>query len=203
MQTVTRLHETPSQTAGPYLHIGCMPNLCNISGVYDTDLGASTLGRDAIDPRITIRGTVFDGSGSPLKDAMIEICQADASGHYGRSDPCGAGDPTFTGFGRQSCDPETGEWRFETIKPGPAPFPDGSLMAPHILFRIVARGINIGLQTRMYFPEDAASIATDPLLQRIGHRPCIKTMIATQETEDVYCFNIHLQGRQETVFFDV
>lgn len=203
MQRSKTWHETASQTAGPYVQIGCLPNFCEISDVFEADLGASALCDKALGLRITVHGTVFDGHGAPVKDAMIEIWQADASGRYGPSDPRGAGDANFSGFGRCPCDTDSGEWCVETVKPGPVPFPDGGWMAPHVLVWIAARGINIGLQTRMYFPEDRDAIAADPLLQRIADQPLIETMIATRETGSVYRFNIHLQGLQETVFFDV
>jgi len=81
-----------------------------------------------------------DGTGTPLRDALIEIWQADGSGVFpGRE----GSDPNFTGFGRTAGDMETGEFRFETVKPGQVLYPDGRPQAPHITFWIVARGINI------------------------------------------------------------
>ena len=96
---------------------------------------------------------------------------------------------------------ETGECVFETIKPGRVPFPDGRLMAPHITLWIVARGINIGLHTRMYFGDEAEANAEDPILARIEHRVRVPTLIAARDG-DTYTFDIHLQGEKETVFFD-
>ena len=103
--------------------------------------------------RITIRGQVFDGLGTPLRDALIEIWQADADGLYPSVErDARRGGPGLPRLGPAAGDMETGEFRFETIKPGRVPFPDGRLQAPHVSFWIAARGINIGLHTRMYFP---------------------------------------------------
>ncbi len=202
MQSLNQLQESPSQTAGPYVHIGCVPNFAGITGVYDSDLGASMLRNGVEGEQITVTGTVFDGTGTPLKDAMIEIWQADADGIYASGDPRGASDPNFSGWGRAAGDYDTGVWTFKTIKPGAVPFPDGRMMAPHISFWIVARGINIGLQTRMYFPDEPMN-DTDPWLTRIEQRNRIPTLVAKQSEPGTYTFDIHLQGPNETIFFDV
>jgi protocatechuate 3,4-dioxygenase, alpha subunit len=96
----------------------------------------------------------------------------------------------------------SGECLFETIKPGRVPFPDGRLMAPHVTIWIVARGINIGLHTRMYFGDEEEANAEDPILARIEHRVRVPTLIAPRDG-DTYTFDIHLQGERETVFFDI
>ncbi|CAN7439347.1 protocatechuate 3,4-dioxygenase subunit alpha [Rhizobium sp. LjRoot30] len=200
------LKETPSQTAGPYVHIGCTPNFSGISGIFETDLGSGPLANDqARGERITIRGFVYDGLGSPLKDALVEIWQADADGLYNSpTETRGSADPNFLGWGRQPGDMQTGEFVFHTIKPGRTPFRpnDPRPMAPHILFWVVARGINIGLQTRMYFSDEEAANAEDPVLTRIEHRQRVRTLIGRREGETVR-FDIHLQGENETVFFDM
>ncbi|MFT6446055.1 protocatechuate 3,4-dioxygenase, alpha subunit [Sulfitobacter pontiacus] len=201
MQELTQLKESPSQTAGPYVHIGCVPNFCDITGVYPEDLGAHMVNAETKGERITVKGTIYDGTGTPLKDALVEIWQADAAGLYPGNDPRGAADPNFTGWGRQAGDYDTGEWQFDTIRPGAVPFPDGRMMAPHISLWIVARGINIGLNTRMYFPD--ADNSADPLLTRIEHQNRVATLIAEKETDGVYRFDIYLQGEKETVFLDV
>ena len=201
MQELTQLKESPSQTAGPYVHIGCVPNFCDITGVYPEDLGAHMVNAETKGERITVKGTIYDGTGTPLKDAMVEIWQADAEGLYPGNDPRGAADPNFTGWGRKASDYDTGEWQFDTIRPGAVPFPDGRMMAPHISLWIVARGINIGLNTRMYFPD--ADNSADPLLTRIEHQNRVATLIAEKETDGVYRFDIYLQGEKETVFLDV
>lgn len=204
VQPLGYLKESPSQTAGPYVHIGCTPNFTGIEGIFEKDLGSGPLYNERTrGERITIRGRVIDGSGTPLKDALIEIWQADTDGLYNSpSETRGKADPNFAGWGRCPADMETGEYVFETIKPGCVPFRDGRLMAPHITFWIVARGINIGLQTRMYFGDESEANATDPVLARIEHKVRVPTLIARREG-DAYTFDIHLQGENETVFFDI
>ncbi|PWV98923.1 protocatechuate 3,4-dioxygenase alpha subunit [Hoeflea marina] len=202
-QPLDYLKESPSQTAGPYVHIGCLPNFCGIAGVYPADLGHSMVNARTRGERITLSGRIIDGTGTPLRDAMVEIWQADAAGLYNSpSETRGTADPDFTGWGRQAADPETGLWRFETIRPGPVPFPDGRLQAPHISVWIVARGINLGLNTRIYFPENEAANAADPVLSRIEHKNRVPTLIARRDGA-AYSHDIHLQGDAETVFLDI
>ena len=201
VQKLDHLPETASQTAGPYVHIGCTPNFCGIEGVYPEDLGSRMITGDAKGERITITGIVYDGTGTPLKDALVEIWQADAAGlHNSPEETRGAADPHFTGFGRKAGDYATGEWVFETVKPGPVPFVDGRMQAPHVTFWIVARGINLGLHTRMYFPDE--DNAADPLLARIEHQNRVPTLIAEKTGDGAYRFDIWLQGPKETIFFD-
>lgn len=200
MQRIERLKESPSQTAGPYVHIGALPNFAGIEGVYPEDLGHRMILGDARGERITLRGTVYDGTGAALRDAMVEIWQADASGKYAGQD---GADPAFTGWGRQAGDMETGEFAFETLKPGPVPFRDGRLMAPHISVWIVARGINLGMQTRIYFADEQEANAADPILSRIEQRDRIGTLMAQPEGDGTYRFDIRLQGEDETIFFDI
>jgi protocatechuate 3,4-dioxygenase, alpha subunit len=204
VQSLGYLKESPSQTAGPYVHIGCTPNFTGIHGIFETDLGAGPLVNDKTrGERITIRGRVIDGSGTPLRDAMIEIWQADAEGLYNSpSETRGTSDPNFSGWGRCPADMATGEFVFETIKPGKVPFNDGRPMAPHVTLWIVARGINIGLQTRMYFSDEEEVNAADPILSRIEHKVRIPTLIGRREGDTV-TFDIHLQGENETIFFDI
>ncbi len=202
-QPLNYLKETPSQTAGPYVHIGCTPNFAEIKGIFEEDLGIRMVNDHTEGTRITVRGHVFDGTGTPLKDALIEIWQADSNGLYNSpSETRGKADPNFSGWGRCPSNMESGEFSFETIKPGAVLDDDGRLMAPHITFWIVARGINIGLQTRMYFSDEADANTNDPLLTRIEHRHRVETLIGFQEG-NTFTFNIHLQGDNETVFFDI
>jgi protocatechuate 3,4-dioxygenase alpha subunit len=207
VQKLTTLKESPSQTAGPYIHIGATPNWVEITGVWEEDLGLVLIGPETKGERIIVKGHVFDGSGTPLKDALIEIWQADADGLYNSpEEKRGQADPSFTGWGRQPTDGTTGEYRFETIKPGRVPYKDGRLMAPHITFWIVARGINIGLHTRLYFSDEEAANAECPVLARIEHKVRVPTLIASRGVENglpTYTFDIHLQGEKETVFFDI
>ena len=191
--------ETASQTAGPYVHIGCTPNFAGLTGVHPEDLGRHMITGPTTGERMSLTGHIFDGEGEALRDAMVEAWQPDAAG-------CFAGqtgsDPDFNGFGRCPCDAGTGEFRFETIKPGPVAWPQGGFQAPHISLWIVARGINLGLHTRVYFADEKAANAADPVLTQIsGNR--VQTLLARPETTGAYRFDIHLQGPDETVFFDV
>jgi protocatechuate 3,4-dioxygenase alpha subunit len=203
-QSLGLLKETPSQTAGPYVHIGLTPCFTGIEGVYPSDLGSgSMVGKNTKGERITIRGRVIDGTGTPVKDALIEIWQADADGLYNSpAEMRGDADPSFSGWGRCPSDMATGQFEFQTVKPGRVPYTDGRLQAPHVTFWIVARGINIGLHTRMYFGDEEAANAEDPVLGRIEHKSRMATLIAPRQG-DVYSFDIRLQGDQETVFFDI
>lgn len=189
--------ESASQTAGPYVHIGLTPNFCGITGVYETDLGTTMVNEKTKGERLTLEGRVFDGGGYLLTDALVEIWQADADGIYHKN--AGSG---FSGWGRAPADAETGVFRFETIKPGRVAFPDGRMQAPHISVWIVARGINLGLNTRIYFEDEAEANAGDPVLGRIEHRDRVTTLIARHDGGK-YSHDIHLQGPRETVFFDI
>jgi len=203
MTRIDDLKESPSQTAGPYVHIGCTPNFLGNAGIYPADLGVAMVNDATKGERITVTGRVIDGTGTPLSDALIEIWQADAAGLFNSpSETRGQADPNFTGWGRQPTNLETGVFTFETIKPGRVPFPDGRLQAPHISVWVVARGINLGLHTRMYFADEDAANADDPILSRIEHKVRVPTLIAPRGG-DAYTFDIHLQGEHETVFFDI
>lgn len=206
VQRLDYLKETASQTAGPYVHIGLTPNFTGINGVYASDLGSGPLYHDKTrGERITIKGRVIDGTGTPLRDALVEIWQADADGFYNSpSETRGKADPNFLGWGRCPADMDSGEFTFQTIKPGRVPFreKDPRLMAPHVTLWIVARGINIGLNTRMYFSDEPEANAEDPILKTIEHRVRVPTLIG-QRDGDVVTFDIHLQGEKETIFFDI
>ncbi|MCB5200703.1 protocatechuate 3,4-dioxygenase alpha subunit [Loktanella sp. DSM 29012] len=202
VQSLNLLKESPSQTAGPYVHIGCTPNFSGID-IYGGDLGTTMKTGPVQGTEITLRGAVFDGTGTPLRDAMVEIWQADANGIYPGNDPRGAADPHFTGWGRSPGDMETGEFTFQTVKPGQVPWRNGQLQAPHITFWIVARGINLGLQTRMYFADEVEANAADPILSRIEHQNRVPTLLAQPDGTGVYRFDIRLQGDAETIFFDI
>jgi protocatechuate 3,4-dioxygenase alpha subunit len=151
--------------------------------------------------RIEITGRIVDGAGTPVGDAVVEIWQADADGSYvAPMSPNSNSAPAFTGWGRQPTNGD-GVYRFETIKPGPVAGPDRKPMAPHISLWIVARGVNIGLQTRLYFDDEAEANATDWVLTKIPDPRRRQTLIARRE-DGRYVLDIHLQGDKETVFFD-
>lgn len=201
MQRLDYLKESPSQTAGPYVHIGLTPNKLGNDGIYPVDLGESPISDGAKGRPITIIGTVRDGAGMILRDALIESWQADADGIFPGNDPRGKADPNVSGWARIIADFDSGEWMLKTIMPGRVPFHDGRPMAPHVSLWVVARGINLGLQTRIYFEgEDNESC---PVLQRIEHRDRVQTLIAKRTGEGEYRFDIVLQGENETVFFDL
>ena len=79
-------------------------------------------------------------------------------------------------------------------------------MAPHINVWVVARGINLGLNTRLYFSDEPDANAKDAVLNLIEWEARRKTLVARRETKGgtvVYHFDIRLQGEGETVFFDI
>ena len=165
---VRHLKETASQTAGPYVHIGLAPNQAGFD-IFDRNFTNVLVTPDTKGERVTIEGTVIDGSGTLVRDALIETWQANAAGRYDHpADRSGKPlDPSFRGWGRTTTDFTTGLYALETIKPGAASDRQGRTMAPHLAFWIVARGINIGLSTRMYFGDEAAANAADPVLNLI------------------------------------
>jgi protocatechuate 3,4-dioxygenase alpha subunit len=203
-QTLVYLKETASQTAGPYVHIGLAPGAAGFH-TFETELGQNLAPEGVAGERVHIEGMVHDGLGAPVKDILIEVWQADASGIYPHpEDPRAARcAPGFRGWGRVISDFDTGLFAFDTIKPGPVPGRAGRLQAPHLNLWLVSRGINIGLNTRMYFPEDTALHAADPVLTSIEQRARVATLIATQTAPGRYRFDIRLQGEGETVFIDI
>ncbi|MDQ2696379.1 MAG: protocatechuate 3,4-dioxygenase subunit alpha [Pseudomonadota bacterium] len=206
--TSETLKETASQTAGPYLHIGMMPAAAGITEHRKNQPG-NVLARDgARGERIRIEGIVYDGAGQPVRDAQIEIWQANADGkyHHPADTQDKPEDPSFTGFGRAVSDFKTGLWWFETVKPGQVPGRHNHVMAPHVNVMIFARGINIALHTRLYFEDEAQANAADPVIRLIELAPRRETLLARRQERDgkvVYRFDIYLQGERETVFFDV
>jgi len=207
VQPLNYLRESASQTAGPYVHIGLAPNAAGFD-IFDKEIGHDITGPNAKGERIKVRGTVFDGTGAPLKDVLIEVWQANADGIYASpEDPRSAAvEEGFRGWRRVISDFDTGLCSFETVKPGAVPGRHGKPMAPHLNLWIVARGINIGLNTRMYFSDEEAANDADPVLNLIEQKHRRATLIAKRTEEGgtpVYTFDIHLQGANETVFFDI
>ncbi len=192
---------TPSQTVGPYFAYGLTSN-----GKYDWNDAFSNnlVTADVSGERIRVEGRVFDGDGVPIVDCMLEIWQADAQGRF--SDPQdkrAAPNTSFKGFGRSATD-GNGGYVFDTIKPGQVADPDGKLQAPHLVLAVFARGMLLHLYTRIYFDGEAAN-AADPVLALV---PADRraTLIAVRKPgagSAVYVLDVHLQGDQETVFFDV
>lgn len=201
-QSLNYLKETPSQTAGPYVHIGLAPGAAGFQ-IYRQELGQVIAGPDCPGERITVQGQVLDGTGAPVKDVLLEVWHADPNGiHPHPEDPRHAQvAPGFRGWGRIITDFETGLWSFDTVKPGPVMGRNGWLMAPHVNIWIVARGINVGLNTRIYFEDE--DNAADPVMALIEQVHRRETLLARRIGPGQYRFDIRLQGEGETVFLDV
>lgn len=202
VQPLPYRRETASQTAGPYVHIGLAPGAAGFR-IFRHELGQAIAGPEVPGERIRVTGTVTDGTGAPVKDVLIEVWQADAAGiHAHPDDPRHAqAAPGFRGWGRIIPDFDTGEWTFDTIKPGSVTGRNARPMAPHLSFWLVARGINIGLNTRMYFGDE--DNGADPVLNLIEQPARRATLIAPRTAPGHYRFDIRLQGADETVFLDI
>jgi protocatechuate 3,4-dioxygenase, alpha subunit len=183
---------TPSQTIGPFFQIG--PFAEEQSELVDPSAP------DAI----RIRGLVFDGEGTPVDDALLEIWQANRAGRYAHPEDDREEIPLeegFTGFGRCPTDVE-GRYEFVTVKPGPVPAPGGGLQAPHIEVSVFARGLLKRLATRIYFPDEAEANEADAVLSSIEDPADRATLVADEEDGGLR-FDIHLQGDEQTTFFVV
>jgi protocatechuate 3,4-dioxygenase alpha subunit len=179
------------------------PNFAEIGGVFSADLGSTMINGEVDGRRINISVRIFDGAGAPVNDAVVEIWQADGEGSFvSPMSPNSNSVPAFTGWGRQPANGD-GVVTFETIKPGSVSGPDDRPQAPHVLLWIVARGINIGLQTRLYFGDEADANAKDYVLNRIPDPRRRQTLIARTDGAGNYVLDVYLQGENETVFFDV
>lgn len=206
-QPLAYLKETASQTAGPYVHIGLAPGAAGFR-IFERELGRDIAGPNAAGERIRVEGRVIDGTGAPVKDVLIEVWQANAAGIHAHPEDLRASEVEagFRGWGRVIPDFDTGRYAFETVKPGRVTGRDGRPMAPHVSLWLVARGINIGLGTRMYFADEAEANAADPVLNLIEQEHRRATLVAPREAGDGiarYAFDIRLQGEAETVFLDV
>jgi protocatechuate 3,4-dioxygenase, alpha subunit len=171
----TVLRQTPSQTIGPFFHKALQPRD-----------GADRPG--AKGEQIEIFGCLLDGDGVGVSDALIEIWQAGL-------------EPPLAGFARSSTD-EDGRFAFRTMKPRPLAGRDGVRQTPHLAVGVFARGLLNRLVTRVYF-EDAPENDRDLILSLVpvDRRP---TLIAKRVDEpNRYRIDIVLQGKNETVFFDV
>jgi protocatechuate 3,4-dioxygenase alpha subunit len=160
---------TPPQTVGPFFSIGLpWPD------------GPEVVARGS-DGAIVLSGTVYDGEGAPVPDALVETWQAP--------------DPGCRGFGRAPTD-DDGRWEIVTRKPERA---EGE--APYVAVAVFARGLLDRVPTRVYFADEEAANAADPLLSSLDPERRA-TLIAAVEPGG-YRFDIHLQGARETVFFAV
>ena len=179
---------TPSQTIGPFFHDALLDR--NYSELVSPDHPEA----------IVIRGTIYDGAGEVVPDAMVEIWQANTEGRYDRpTDDRDDLDDVFSGFGRSGTD-RGGEFSFSTVKPGHVPGPDGQLQAPHVTVSVFARGLLKRLVTRIYFPDEEEANAVDTVLSSIEDQGLRRTLIACDEG-DALRFDIHLQGDGQTTFF--
>jgi protocatechuate 3,4-dioxygenase alpha subunit len=185
---------TPSQTVGPYFSIG-LPWEDGPHAVAAGTPGA-----------LRLTGTVYDGAGRPVPDAMIETWQADPDGRF--ADLWGHGGPSrldgFRGFARCGYEDGDGTYAIVTVKPGrvaAGPGLGGGLQAPHIDMSVFARGMLHRVVTRVYFADEAEANAADPVLGTVS--PDRRATLLAQPTDDGYRFDIHLQGPGETVFFAV
>jgi len=183
---------TPSQTVGPYLHLG-------LTWLNLDDLAKSA----AVSDRIVVSGRITDGDGKPIPDAMLEIWQANGAGKYAHAEdkqdkPI---DKNFAGYGRIPTDKD-GNFRFITVKPGRVPGLDNSLQAPHITVALFMRGVLRHLYTRIYFSDETSNVA-DPVLGLIEDAARRNTLVAQLVPGKAeYRWNIAMQGTGETVFFD-
>ena len=181
------LKESPSQTAGPYVHIGCVPQTAGLEQRgTGSQLGVNMVKDKGSADAISLEISVLDGAGDAVKDALLEIWQAGPDGTFSAT-------TAFQNWGRRATDLSTGVARFDTLKPAALPG-----QAPHILVWIAARGINLALTTRVYFPDE--NNTDDPVLALASDRA--QTLIA-RKTANGYAHTIRLQGPEETVFFDV
>jgi protocatechuate 3,4-dioxygenase alpha subunit len=181
---------TPSQTAGPFVAIG----LTWADGPYVVPV--DTPGA------IRISGQVVDGAGQPVPDAVVETWQTASDGTFDHpDDPRGrVSSPSFRGFGRCPTD-EEGVFTITTVKPGALPSGDGRTEAPHIDVSVFARGLLDRLVTRIYFPDEVESNAADPVLLSLSDADR-RTLIGVAEGRNLR-FDIHLQGENETAFFQL
>ncbi|MFL9814973.1 protocatechuate 3,4-dioxygenase subunit alpha [Stutzerimonas sp. VN223-3] len=198
---ITLLPETPSQTAGPYVHIGLALAAAG-NPVRELEIWNEMAKPEAAGEHILLIGRVFDGMGHLVRDSFLEFWQADHAGVY---HTCFDPERSFNSFGRTATTFEAGEWTLKTIKPGSVKNRTGESMAPHVNVSLFARGINIHLHTRIYFDDEAEANAQDPVLNSIEWVPRRDTLIARHceiDGKPAYRFDVRLQGEGETVFFD-
>lgn len=193
---------TPSQTVGPYYAIG-LP----WDGSHEV-VPAGTPGA------ITLHGSVYDGRGVLVPDHLIETWQADPEGRFADLHGAGDADPPapstlagFRGFGRCGYESGDGTYAITTVKPGRVPVrlagrDDAVLQAPHVDVSLFARGLLDRVVTRIYFGDEAAANAEDPVLRSVPEARR-ETLIAQPDGDASYRFDLRLQGEGETVFFAV
>ncbi|MGH8353890.1 MAG: protocatechuate 3,4-dioxygenase subunit alpha [Pseudomonas sp.] len=195
------LPETPSQTAGPYVHIGLALAAAG-NPTRPQEIWNQLAKPGAPGEHIMLIGQVYDGNGHLVRDSFLEFWQANPEGVY---DSAYDLEKPFNSFGRTATTFDAGEWTLQTVKPGVLKNAAGVPMAPHINVALFARGINIHLQTRLYFDDEAQANAADPLLNLIEQPQRRETLLARRcevDGKPAYRFDIRIQGEGETVFFD-
>jgi protocatechuate 3,4-dioxygenase alpha subunit len=184
---------TPSQTVGPYFAM----RLPWDQGPYVVPEGTPGA--------VTIVGRLYDGAGDPIPDGLIETWQASPEGRFAHPDdprgPVPGGDRQFRGFGRVPTGHD-GSYRIVTLKPGMLPAGAGRTEAPHIDVSVFSRGMLDRSVTRIYFPDEEAANAADPVLQAVPEDRRA-TLIAVPAGDSLLRFDIRMQGPAETVFFDL
>ncbi|SDO15944.1 protocatechuate 3,4-dioxygenase subunit alpha [Pseudomonas jinjuensis] len=199
--SIELLPETPSQTAGPYVHIGLALAAAG-NPTRPQEIWNRMARPEAPGEHILLIGNVYDGNGHLVRDSFLEFWQANHEGVYDEAFDL---EKPFNSFGRTATTFDAGEWTLQTIKPGVVNNAAGVPMAPHINVSLFARGINIHLQTRIYFDDEAEANARDPVLNLIEQPQRRETLVATRTEVDgkaAYRFDIRIQGEGETVFFD-
>ena len=185
------------------MHIGFLPKKVGINSSFSRELNNLILSEKTKGTRIEISGKIYDGNNEVLKDALVEIWQVDANGNYqSRLTKKNKYDKNFSNWGRTSCDFNTGLWKFNTIKPGIVQLNKSEILAPHIWLWIVARGINLGLYTCMYFSDENTLNKLDRNLKKLTNNN-FQSLFAVNIEKYKYEFNIYLQGDKETIFFNV
>lgn len=176
----TALTATPGQTIGPFYGLA-LPFARGNELVPPGSPGA-----------IRLHGTVTDGAGAPVPDALLEIWQADGHGLI----PSATGSLrrdgwTFTGWGRAGAD-DDGHYSFTTVEPAATEHNS----APFIMITLFARGLLNRLFTRAYVPGE--NLTGDNLLSSLPAERR-QTLIAARDGHGLR-FDIRLQGDDETVF---
>ena len=186
MSPEQRTEPTPSQTIGPFFH----------DALLERDL------TELVAPNhpgaITISGVVYDGAGDPVTDAMVEISQARPASSAENPNTF---DAAFSGWGRSGTI-DGGRFSFVTLKPAPVPAPDGTPQAPHVDVLVFARGLLRQVVTRLYFPDEGEANAADPVLSSVEEADLGETLVAREEGDGAYRFDVRLQGENQTAFFE-
>ncbi len=198
-----QLRQTPSQTIGPFFAYALTAEQYGYP--YDSLMNHTLVSPNTPGQRVVITGQLWDGAGATISDAVIEFWQADAQGHY-RTAPIEENTAThtdrgFLGFGRVGTGTLPGhQFQFTTLKPGAT----GEGLAPHINVMLMMRGSLRNLYTRLYFADEPEANAQDALLNAVPEKRRDTLLAHRKEMngEIRYVFDIHMQGPDESVFFE-